>query len=244
MTLVSQRLLEVALERSLRVTTVKSYERLLGRIHLLTRQVHDVTKEECLSLVWEISNPNSRRSTVVAIRAVLGLDLKIPRAVPRRYELPSEDTLRMALMMTPHETRGLLMMYAGLRVGEACAANRRWVSGDRLTVAEQMVEITRTLGPVKSTEATITIPWWLAHRVDSLTGTEQPASVRESLRRAGKKCGIVLGPHALRKWYITALIERGVALELVRKQARHSSLTTTLTHYQEWDPQAIHDVLG
>jgi len=49
--------------------------------------------------------------------------------VPRRYVLPDEDTLRLALMTTPHETRGLLMMYCALRLGEACAVTSRDVAG-------------------------------------------------------------------------------------------------------------------
>ena len=44
----------------------------------------------------------------MAVRSVLGLEIKIPRGVPRRYDLPDEDTLRLALTTTPHEVRGLL----------------------------------------------------------------------------------------------------------------------------------------
>ena len=77
-----------------------------------------------------------------------------------------------------------------------------------------------------------------------LEHSEQPASVRESLRRAGKKVGINLNPHMLRKAYITRLIQAGVPLELVRRQARHSDISITLTHYQEYDSAQIHDVLG
>lgn len=245
MTLVRQRLLEIALERSLRASTVRSYQTLLGRIGLLDREVESVGKNEALELVWTLDNVNTRRATVIAIRSVLEHRLKIPKGVARRYDLPDETTLRLALSLTPHQVRGELMAFAGLRVGEACAITRRDVHGDRLTVDKQVCEDQgNAIGPVKSTEGTVVIPWWLVERLGGVAETSKPASVRESLRRAGQKLGIHLSPHLLRKWHITTLIENGVALELVRQQARHSSITTTLTHYQEFNTQAIHDVFG
>jgi integrase len=247
MTLVRQRLLEVALDRSLRASTVRSYTTLLGRIHLLDREVETVTREECLEAVWHcLSSANTRRATVIALRSIVPscAGLKIPRGVPRRYTMPDETTLRMALMLSPHEIRGLVMMFGGLRSGEAAAITRRDVEGDRLSVTKQVCEDTGRIGPVKTSEGTVTIPWWLADRLASVEETVRPASVRESFRRAGRKCGIDLSPHLLRKWHITKLIEAGVALELVRQQARHSHISTTLTHYQEFDPASIHQVFG
>jgi len=245
MTLIKHRIIEVALERSLRATTVKSYETLLGRIGLLERDVTSVTKEQALELVWELQNPNTRRSTVIALRSVLGLEIRVPRGMPRRYELASEDTLRMGLMLSPYEIRGLLMMYAGLRVGEACAVTSRDVQGDRLVVDKQVVELTGRVGPVKTVEAPIVIPYWLAERLALLKESDSPAAVRESLRRAGKKVGITLNPHMLRHWYATHLLASGVPMVVVSRQMRHSDIATTLrTYAQANDGLAIHDVLG
>jgi integrase len=245
MTLVSQRLHEVALDRNLRGSTVGSYARLIGRLRLLDREVETVTRAEVLDLLWKIPNPNSRRATVIALRSVLGwTDLKIPKGIARRYQLPDETTVKLALSLTPHQIRGELMAFAGLRSGEAAAITRADVQGDRLRVDKQIAEHTNLLSPVKSTEADVIIPWWLAQRLETVTTTVKPASVRESLRRAGMKCGIHLSPHMLRKYYITRLIAAGVPLELVRLQARHSSITVTLTHYEEYSDQQIHDVLG
>ncbi len=247
MTLVSHLILERALERQLRPSTVRSYQTLLGRLGLLEREVDTVTREECITLLWErVENINTRRATTIALRSVLPVcaGIKIPKGVARRVVLPSEDELRMALMFTPHEVRGLAMMFAGCRVGEAAALTARDVRGDQLTIDKQINETTRKLAPVKSNEDSITIPIWLAERISTLEGTEQPASIRESLRRAGKKAGIELSPHLLRKWYITRLIEAGVPLELVRRQARHSDISVTLKHYQAFDEKQIHDVLG
>lgn len=238
-----------ALERGLRMSTRLSYERLLGRMGLLDLEVSQVSTEGLLEALWAIDNPNTRRSAVVALRSVLGVQIKIPRGVPRRYDLPDEDTLRLALMTSPHEVRGLLMMYAGLRVGEACAITSRDLRGDRLLVDKQVIQlhekgkttVTR-IGPVKTHEADVVVPRFLAERVESLEQTTKPDTVRESMRRAGEKVGIKLNPHLMRHWYATTLISRGVPLSLVSRQLRHSDVATTLRTYSQHNEQSIHDV--
>lgn len=249
--LVRERLLEVALERSLRHSTVLSYERLLGRIGALDLEVALVSREWALTAVWTLDGPNTRRAVLVALRAVCGLSLPIPRSVPRRYDLPSEDTLRLALMQTPHETRCLLMAYGGLRVGEACAITARDISGDRLTVDKQVSELTQTgkdtivrIGPVKSREDVVYLPHWLAPRVEGLEDWVKPSTVRESLRRAGRKVGLSLNPHQLRHWSATTLLERGVPLPVVSKHLRHSSIETTLAYAQTDQAGSIHSAFG
>lgn len=244
---VRERLFAVGLDKGLRQSTVLSYERLLGRLGILDDV--QVSQEEVLTRLWEIDNPNSRRATVIALRSVFGWSIKIPKGVPRRYELPDEDTLRLALMTSPHEVRGLLMMYGGLRIGEACAVTMQSVSGDRLTVDKQVLQLRRTghptvtrVAPVKTSEATVIIPHWLTGLVLSLTDMAKPDCVRESLRRAGNKVGTSLNPHLLRHWYATTLIARGVALPLVQQQLRHSDISVTLRTYVQFNAEdSIHD---
>lgn len=212
-------------------------------------EVEEATRDLCVERLWQLDNANTRRATVIAIRSVLGHQIKIPRGVPRRYDLPDEDTLRLALITSPHEARGLLMMYAGLRIGEACAITLADVSGDRLSVDKQVVQLHRTgqptvvhIGPVKTWEATVVIPNWMTDVVLSLTETAKPDVVRESLRRAGRKVGISLNPHLLRHWYATTLLARGVPLSLVSKQMRHSDIVVTLRTYSQHDDGQIHDI--
>ncbi len=242
---VREQLYAVAMERGLRQSTLLSYERLLTQAGLIDEV--DPSQELVLERVWTLDNPNTRRACVIAVRSVLGYKLRIPRAVPRRYSLPDEDTLRLALMTSPHEPRGLLMMYAGLRVGEACAITSKDIAGDRLTVAQQVLELTRTgqptivrLGPVKTSEAAIVVPWWLSSIVTSLQSTEKPSTVRESLRRAGRRVNVALNPHLLRHWYATTLLQRGIPLALVSKQMRHSDISVTLRTYSQYNDGDIH----
>lgn len=246
---VRSRLYAVALERQLRQGTVRSYEILLTRMGLM--DLVNPSPDEVLEAVWGIDNPNTRRAAVIACRSVLGMKIKIPKSIKRSYVLPDEDTLRLALMTSPHEARAMLMMYAGLRIGEACATRPEDLSGDKLTVARQVTQLHRTgkptvtrVGPVKATEGVVTIPDLLVPYINSLEGTAKPDSVRESLRRAGWKVGISLNPHMLRHWYATTLLERGVPLSLVSKQMRHSDVAVTLRAYSEHKDSDIHRAFG
>lgn len=249
---VRDRLYQSALERGLRRSTLVSYETLLGRLGLLDQEADSVTIEQVLEALWTIESPNTRRAAAIAVRSTLGLAVRIPKGTPRRYDLPSEADLRLALMLSPHEIRGLLMLYAGLRVGEACAVTHRDVHGDRLRVDKQVQQIQQTgkpttvsIGPVKTAERSVVIPVWLAERLAGLEGTAKPDAVRESLRRAGKKVGLALNPHMLRHAYATMLLERGVPVMVVSKQLGHADPSITLRTYAQHDiGKAIHDVLG
>ena len=81
--------MQVALERALHRSTMLSYRRLLDGLGVLDS---DPSKEKVLERIWAVEN--AKRSTVIAVRSVFGWDIKISRAVPGRYDLPSEDTLR------------------------------------------------------------------------------------------------------------------------------------------------------
>jgi hypothetical protein len=99
------------------------------------------------------------------VRAVLGLPIQIPKAISKRYDLPDENSIRMALMLSKYETRGLLMAYAGLRSAEACAVIHKSRRGDSLVIDRQVIELRASaklaggeiekvfrLGPTKSRE--------------------------------------------------------------------------------------------
>lgn len=251
-TTVRQQLIDVALAKGLRQATLISYETMLGRVLDLDLAVAQVEQEAVLERLWLLDSPNTRRSTVIALRSVLGWQMKVPKGIARRYDLPDEDTLRLALMLSRHETRGLLMGWAGLRIGEACATTAADLVGeDRLRVAAQISQLHRTghptvvrRGPVKISEAEIVIPRWLVPRVQGLDCTVKPDAVREGLRRAGAKVGIVLNPHQLRHFYATNLLAKGVPLTVVQRQMRHTNVASTLRYQQANDGESIHDALG
>jgi integrase len=249
---VRERLNEVALERDLRASTRLQYLRNMNQLKILDEPLSAVTKELVVERLWAIPNVNTRRGCAIAVRSILGFQVKVGRSVPRRYNLPSEQDIRLALMTSPHETRGLLMAFAGLRLGEACATVRSDLNGDRLRVTRQVQALRQTghptivqLAPVKGADADIVVPFWLADRIRELTDWVKPDPVRESLRRAGYRVGFHLNPHMLRHWYATTLLDRGAPIALVSRQLRHSDVATTLRHYADHKADvAIHELLG
>jgi integrase len=101
------------------------------------------------------------------------------------------------------------------------------------------------LGPVKTSVADVVIPHWLTSIVLTLDAPAKPDAVRESLRRAGQKVAIKLNPHMLRHWYATTLISRGVPLNVVSEQMRHSDVAVTLRTYSQSNAaRSIHDLFG
>lgn len=218
----------------------------------LDAQCSDVTQQLVIERAGTLSNPNTRRGALIAARTVLGFKLKIPHAVPRRYVLPTEQDIRLALMTSPHEVRGLLMAFGGLRLGEACAITRADLSGDRLRVDKQVQALRETGEPtiVRITEvkvygADIVVPHWLAEQIATVTETAKPDGVRESIRRAGARVGLKLKSSQLGHWYATTLLERGAPIALVSRQMRHSDVATTLRHYADHKADmAIHELLG
>ena len=188
----------------------------------------------------------------MAVRSVLGIKVHVPSSRPKRYDLPDEDSLRLALMMTKYEVRGLLMAFAGLRLGEACAVTGSQLEGDRLTVDRQLLELHATpdrprvlrLAPTKSREGVVVLPHWLCALVEPLSGTDTPAAVRESIKRAGRKVGLNLSPHQLRHFYATESLARGVSIAMVSKQLRHSNVAITMNTYAQSRDADIHNAWG
>lgn len=251
---IQDRLRAVAVDRSLRQSTIVGYRHALARLNITD---DSISLAEVEARLWEIDSPNSRRQAAIAVRAVLGLPIQIPKAIAKRYDLPDEDTIRMALMLSRYETRGLLMAFAGLRVAEACAVTHKSRRGDTLVVDRQVIELhisaARTgaeiekvfrLGPTKSREDDVVIPQWLIPYVDALTGIDRPSSVRASIRRCGKRMGIALNPHMLRHWYATESLNRGVSMKTVSRQLRHGDIATTMRTYAQGNAHEVHDAWG
>lgn len=233
--------------RLLRQSTLDSYLQTLRLLGLWDEPLDNLSLQLCYSRLIQVPNVNTRRKYTVALRSILkdfewSSQLRIPKASPRVYDLPDEDTLRFTLMLTPFELQGLLMMYAGLRCGEACAVKRSDVRGNVLKVHHQRYE-SGNLVQAKTT-GEVVIPRWLADRV--LTMDERiitPGMVRESLRRYGLKTGIHLSPHMLRHWYATMLVNRRINPEIARRQMRHADLKTTLGYYAQVQKSDIDDVV-
>ncbi|WP_231126430.1 tyrosine-type recombinase/integrase [Motilibacter aurantiacus] len=199
--------------------------------------MEDLTLQLLHTRLLAVTNQNTRRKYTVALRSLfrdqpwIG-SLKIPKASPRVYDLPDEDSLRFALMLSPFELQGLLMMYGGLRVGESCAVRPTDLRGNVLKVHRQRYSNGQLV--TAKTVGEVVIPDWLAIRIETAPDAIiTPGSVRESLRRYGRKAGIELSPHMLSHWYATMLVNRRINPEIARRQMRHADLKTTLGYYAQ-----------
>jgi integrase len=203
-------------------------------------QVEDLNVPDLYRRLLDIVNANTRRKHVIALRSIFreqpwAKELKVFKGRARVYNLPDESTLRLALMMSPYELQGLMMMYGGLRVSESCAIGPGDVEGKVLKVYYQIHEKGYYRTEAKTT-GDVLIPQWLAERVRSIDNqllTLHPPAVRQSLLRAGNKVGIHLNPNMLRHWYCTQFVLKQINPKIAQQQMRHSDLTTTLTFYAQ-----------
>lgn len=244
------RLQEMMDEGRIKPQTIWGYEKFLRRIDAVDNRID---RYEAESRLFALESINCRRSTIIALRAVWGVKLPIPRATPRRYNLPDEQSLRFVAMQSSHETRVLAMMYCGLRVSEAGALTGQQLRApDKLLIDRQLIELNITpdsiggkqriirIAPPKNGIHEVIVPNWLQPRIQALTDTTLPGNLQKSLAKASRKTGIKVNPHLLRHWLCTDLIAKGVPLPLVQKQMRHSDLKTTIGIYHEYNEDQLH----
>jgi integrase len=233
--------------RLLRQSTLQSYLQSLRHLHLWDEPLDSVSLQMLYQRLLLVPNLNTRRKHTVVLRSVFkdlpGIrELRIPKPSPRIYHLPDEATLRFTLTFCPYELQALLMMYGGLRCGEACIIQPSDLRGNVLRVHRQRYE-DGTVVQAK-TVGEVVIPKWLAGRLNNMPKTAcTPGAVRESLRRYGKKTGIDLSPHMLRHWYATMMVNRRINPEIARRQMRHADLKTTLGYYAQVSKADIDQVV-
>lgn len=232
---VGQHVLEALVTKDIRPNTRRSY--LVALQPFWGLAMDSLTVSDLNEVLYSIENQNTRRKAVIALRACVDhravKALRVPDANPRVYNLPDEDTLRLALMTCPHETRALLMAYGGLRLGEACAVTFKSLDGQWLRVDRQVDETTRKLVPVKTTAGRVPIPTWLVPQVQTLTEVGSPKAVRKALAASGKRVGIHVNPAMLRTWYCNRLIGLGQPPQVVQALMRHKNVRVTFTHYAQ-----------
>ncbi|MET7741970.1 tyrosine-type recombinase/integrase [Streptomyces sp. NPDC005385] len=225
-------------ERLLRKSTADSYMQTVRHLGIEEDVMEDISLLYLFERLQGITNVNTKRKHTVALRSLFRdvvpniKELKISKSVPRVYDFPTEEEMRRVIEATPYRFYGLLMMYAGLRIGEACAITPKDLKGNVLKVHKQRDEDGRLV--LSKTQGEVIIPAWLClevkgHKPEVVT----PGAVRESLWRYGQKLSITTNPHMFRHWYCTVLVKRKVNPEIARKQMRHSDLKTTLGYYAQ-----------
>ena len=231
----SEHVRQTLMTKDIRPSTRRTYE--YGLRPFMDMDLDTLTVSDLNEVLLSIPNQNTRRRVVIALKACVDHPavkaLRYPESVPKVYDLPSEETIRLALMTCPHETRGLLMMYCGLRVGEALAISKDNLTGNMLRVTHQKNDA-GSLVPVKTTADAIPVPDFLVPLVAVLEpSTVSVKAVRKAMLNAGKRVGIHLNPHMLRHWYATTLINNKVPPHLVQRLMRHKNIRVTLGVYAQ-----------
>ena len=175
---------------------------------------------------------NTRRSDIIALRTILGSEGSppIPNPVRKAYEVLSPETI-LERSKGKYQGYVLAMAFAGLRIGEAVALSSADVKrvGERCFIeVSQSRQNTGRYKQPKSGSGRVAIPEWL---YEELVAFDYPEILPNSLYKYLKRRGIQ--PHGLRHIYATMLVRQTKNVELVRRQLRHSSLTTTLSVYVE-----------
>jgi integrase len=130
--------------RPLRQSSKESYERTFKVLGLLDLDVSEVNIDLLYERINKIPNHNTRRTHTIVLRSVLGQIegiklLRISATQPKYWDLPDETTLRTAVEQSRWWKILYLCMYAGLRVGEACAIRPTDLKGNEFSLIQLMV---------------------------------------------------------------------------------------------------------
>ena len=68
-----------------------------------------------------------------------------------------------------------------------------------------------------------------------------PWNVNDIVKRLGRRHGVVLTSHSLRRLFATTLYDSGVDQDTLRRMMRHSNIQTTMQCYLEADPRRMKD---
>ena len=248
--LVSDYLDQVIKSRPYKYSTKQSLIRDIKRLGIADLDTSEVTSALIRDKVDCIPNHNSRRRLYITARSIfkdLGVCQDLPKmeGISRIYDLPEMEDLHELIDQSKYRLQLFLCMYAGLRVGEACAVTPSKLEGNYLNVNEAYSQDGLHLGSPK-TYGKVLIPEWLADEIRSMRPedfwhigmtTKLVSGSIYKLSRNRKWKALTgnkpVNPHMLRHFYATEMIKRGVNPEIVRRQMRHKNVSTTLRIYTQ-----------
>ena len=247
--LVSEFAQKVISERQYKYQTRQSYLKGIRSIGIWDMDTSSLSPQLFYEKLDSINNLNTRRSITIICRSIfkdLGIckDLKVIDGIPRTYDLPTQNELHRLIDRSKKYRKYLyLCMYAGLRIGEACAVTPKSVCKEGnsywLNIDKAWSQDGQNLGSPK-TIGKVMIPNWLADQVLEMSEDEiwekgMPTQLISwaccNISKKGQK--IHINPHMLRHWFATDMIRRGVNPEVVRRQMRHKNVSITLKIYTQ-----------
>lgn len=248
--LVSEYATNVINNRPLKYGTRQSYFKIIKSLGFWDMQIADLNCATIFDKVDQLRSHNVKKNIYICLRSVfrdLGIfkDLPILQGISKTYDLPSQEVLHEIIERSKYRRILFLCMYAGLRVGEACAVIPSQLEGNYLTVDRAFSQDGKHLGSPK-TYGKVVIPDWLAEEVRNMREDEiwkigMPTQlVSWACGNLSKRRGqIRINPHMLRHWYATELIRLNTNPEIVRRQLRHKNIETTMKIYVQINSQEL-----
>ena len=248
--LVSEYATNVINNRPLKYGTRQSYFKIIKSLGIWDMEIEALNCATIFDKVDQLRSHNVKKNIYICLRSVfrdLGIfkDLPILQGISKTYDLPSQEELHEIIERSKYRRILFLCMYAGLRVGEACAVIPSQLEGNYLTVDRAFSQDGKHLGSPK-TYGKVLIPEWLAEEVRNMREDEiwrigMPTQlVSWACGNLSKRRGQVrINPHMLRHWYATELIRLNTNPEIVRRQLRHKNIETTMKIYVQINSQEL-----
>lgn len=240
--LVSEYATNVINNRPLKYGTRQSYFKIIKSLGIWDLALADLNCAMVYDKVDQMKSHNVKKNIYICLRSVfkdLGIfnDLPILQGIAKQYDFPTQEELHDLIERSKYRRILYLCMYAGLRVGEACAVIPSQLEGNYLRVDRAFSQDGKHLGSPK-TYGKVLIPEWLAMEVREMKKNEywqlgMPTQLVSwacgnlSKRRSKKH----INPHMLRHWFATDMIRRGINPEIARRQLRHKNIETTMKIY-------------
>jgi len=248
--LVSEYAQKVISNRPLKYGTRQSYIKIIKSLGIWDLEISDLNCALIFDKVDQMRSHNVKKNVYICLRSVfkdLGIfnDLPILAGIPKQYEFPTQEELHQIIDRSKYRRILYLCMYAGLRVGEACAVIPSQLQGNVLTVDRAFSQDGKHLGSPK-TYGKVLIPDWLAEEVRNMP-EEEYWQIGMTTQLVSWACGNLskrsarrhINPHMLRHWFATDMIKRGVNPEIARRQLRHKNIETTMKIYVQVNNQDL-----
>ena len=248
--LVSQFATQIIESRPYKYQTKQTYYKDLKRLGIWDLDVSGINSVLIRNRVEVIPTLSTRKRLYITARTIfkeLGKCQDLPQlqVQGKIYDLPTQEQLEWIISKSKYRFQLLLCMYAGLRVGEACAITPNKLQGEYLMIDQAYSQDGLHLGSPK-TYGRVRIPSWLADDIRNMTPDQfwihgKPTSrVTHSCFKLSRgkdwkqmTNGKKFNPHMLRHWYATDMIRRGISPEVVRRQMRHANVNVTLQIYTQ-----------
>ena len=243
-------------QRPFRYQTKLNMIRCLKKLELWDLEYSKVNSQLCWNKIEGLLNQNVKRTYAGYVRNIFGYSQKqipVVMGISKTYDLPTQQELHRIIKRSKYKLQLLLCMYAGLRIGEACAVVPKQVIKDKqnyyLNVDRAFSQDGNNLSSPK-TIGKVLIPEWLALMILEIreseywqkgVPTKRVTTACYSLSSHGQK--IHINPHMLRHWFATDMARRNVPVHVIMRQMRHKNVQTAMAVYAQINNSDLIDSL-